>query len=89
MDDYITGVEQVGVDSTSAPVETKTMETAEGDMTSVKEYDMSEFETKELDPSHYDDGFYDYGTIAPGPDPAQEHEVEMPAETGQSEGVSV
>ncbi|KAF5879838.1 collagen alpha-1(XI) chain-like, partial [Clarias magur] len=86
VDDYITGEEQVGVDSPSVPVESKTIELVESDVEPPREYDMSEFETKELDPSHYDDGFYDYGTMTPGPDPTQEeHEVEMPAETVQSE----
>lgn len=66
VDDYITGIEEVGVDPTIATnenveiVESKT--TNEAETLDFKEYDINEYDAKVLDPSNYDDSFYDYNT---------------------------
>uniref|UniRef100_A0A673LMQ0 Collagen, type XI, alpha 1b n=1 Tax=Sinocyclocheilus rhinocerous TaxID=307959 RepID=A0A673LMQ0_9TELE len=66
VDDYITGIEEVGVDPTIATsenvdiVESKNTNGAENQY--FKEYDINEYDAKELDPSIYDDSLYDYNT---------------------------
>ncbi|XP_073705528.1 uncharacterized protein [Garra rufa] len=66
VDDYITGIEEVGVDPTIATnenvdvVESENTNTAENQ--DFKEYDMNEYDPKEVDPSVYEDSFYDYNT---------------------------
>lgn len=67
VDDYITGVEQVGVDptvavETAAPVDTKEKVEPATDVYEFKEYDLKEYDNKEFVEKPYDYGDYgDYG----------------------------
>lgn len=67
MDDYITGVDQVGVDPTvaveaAAPVDTQEKADPATDVYEFKEYDLKEYDNKALEkPYEYGD-YGDYGT---------------------------
>lgn len=65
MDDYITGVEQVGVDPTVAvetAVDTQVKVDPATDVYEFKEYDLKEYDNKELIDKPYEYGDYgDYG----------------------------
>lgn len=68
MDDYITGVEQVGVDPTAAvetvaPVDTHEKVDPATDVYEFKEYDLKEYDNKEFVEKPYDYG--DYGDYDP------------------------
>uniref|UniRef100_A0A668A8T1 Collagen, type XI, alpha 1b n=1 Tax=Myripristis murdjan TaxID=586833 RepID=A0A668A8T1_9TELE len=65
VDDYITGVEQVGVDptvavETAAPVDTAKKVDPGAEEYDFKEYDLKEYDTKEFDNKQYEYG--EYGT---------------------------
>lgn len=90
VDDYITGVEQVGVDPTAAvetvaPVDTKEKVDPATDMYEFKEYDLKEYDNKEFGEKTYDYGDYDsYGTIDAKPTSVtyeEEFGPGVPAET--------
>uniref|UniRef100_A0A673G5N6 Collagen, type XI, alpha 1b n=1 Tax=Sinocyclocheilus rhinocerous TaxID=307959 RepID=A0A673G5N6_9TELE len=92
VDDYITGIEEVGVDPTVAInenvdiVESKSTNGAENQ--DFKEYDINEYDTKEVDPSIYEDSFYDYNTNGAKPTGStyeSEFEPGRPAETQVTE----
>lgn len=94
VDDYITGIEEVGVDPTIATnenveiVESKNTNAAETQ--DFKEYDINEYDVKELDRSTYDDSFYEYGTNTNGGNPTgstyeEEFGPGRPAETEVTE----
>uniref|UniRef100_A0A4W4GB31 Fibrillar collagen NC1 domain-containing protein n=1 Tax=Electrophorus electricus TaxID=8005 RepID=A0A4W4GB31_ELEEL len=94
VDDYITGMEQVGADPTDTTVATDdALETVEAkgtpspEVVDFKEYDLSEYEVKELDPSHYDDSFYDYTTNGAKFTSTYEDEIgpAVPAKTDSTE----
>ena len=87
MDDYITGVEQVGVDPTDpveavVPVETQDKVDPGTDVYEFKEYDLKEYDNKESV-----DKAYDYGDYSPtdAKPPSETYEEEfgpgVPAET--------
>lgn len=89
MDDYITGVEQVGADptvavETVAPVETKEKVDPAPDVYEFKEYNLKEYDAKELE-KPYDYGDYgDFGHTDGKPTPAayeEEFGLGVPAET--------
>lgn len=66
MDDYITGVEQVGADptpavETAAPVDTETKADPATDVYEFKEYDLKEYDNKEFIEKPYEYGDYEYG----------------------------
>lgn len=90
MDDYITGVEQVGVDPTAAveaaaAVDAKETVEPATDVYEFKEYDLKEYDNKQFVEKPYDYGDYgDYGpTEAKPTSPAYEEEFGpgVPAET--------
>ena len=90
MDDYITGVEQVGADptaavETAAPVDTKENVDPATDVYEFKEYDLKEYDNKEFVEKPYDYGDYgDYGTTDAKPTSAayeEEFGPGVPAET--------
>lgn len=86
MDDYITGVEQVGMDPTVAvetvtPVDTKETVDPATDAYDFKEYDLKEYDEKEFLEKQYD---YDYGITDAKPTSAayeEEFGPGVPAET--------
>lgn len=92
MDDYITGVEQVGVDTTAA-VETvapvDTYKKVDSDAYEFKEYDLKEYDNKEFVEKPYDYGDYgDYGPFDTKPTSATKEEEfgpGVPAQTDISE----
>lgn len=69
VDDYITGVEQVGLEptpavETAAPVDTEEKVEPATDTYDFKEYDLKEYDHKEFVEKPYDYGDYgDYGTV--------------------------
>lgn len=90
MDDYITGVEQVGVDSTVAPETAAPVDPHEEvdpatDVYEFKEYDLKEYDNKENVEKPYEYGDYgDYGTTDAKPSsPTDEEDFGpgVPAET--------
>lgn len=90
MDDYITGVEQVGVDptiavETAAPVDPKEKVDPATDVYEFKEYDLKEYDHKEFVEKPYEYGDYgDYGTADTKPTSAtydDEFGPGVPAET--------
>lgn len=90
MDDYITGVEQVGVDPTAAvetvaPVDTHEKVDPATDVYEFKEYDLKEYDNKEFVEKPYDYGDYgDYDPIDAKPTSAayeEEFGPGVPAET--------
>lgn len=104
MDDYITGVEQVGVDPTTAvetvvPVETQEEVETHGKVDpdtkayEFEEYDLKEYDNKELLEKPYDYDIYDDGQTDANPTSETFEEVfgpGSPAETDIREsGVSV
>uniref|UniRef100_A0A3B5MWE8 Collagen, type XI, alpha 1b n=1 Tax=Xiphophorus couchianus TaxID=32473 RepID=A0A3B5MWE8_9TELE len=93
-EDYVTGVDEVGVDPTVAvesavdPVDPPVKVQPETDVKEFKEYDMKEYDTKEFVEKPYDYGTYvdydDYGTTNAKPTPeVYEDEIGpgVPAET--------
>lgn len=92
MDDYITGVEQVGVDTTAAvetvaPVDTH--KKVDSDAYEFKEYDLKEYDNKEFVEKPYDYGDYgDYGPFDTKPTSVTNEEEfgpGVPAQTDISE----
>lgn len=90
VDDYITGVEQVGVDptvavETAAPVDTQEKVDAATDVYEFKEYDLKEYDNKEIVEKPYEYGDYgDYGPTDAKPTSAtyeDEFGLGVPAET--------
>lgn len=89
MDDYITGVEQVGADptvavETAAPVDTQEKVDPATDVYEFKEYDLKNYDNKEFVEKTYEYGDdYDYGTGGAKPTPTYEEEFGpgVPAET--------
>ncbi len=90
MDDYITGVEQVGVDPTAAveaaaPVDTHEKVDPATDVYEFKEYDLKEYDNKEFVEKPYEYGDYgDYGPTEAKPTSAtyeEEFGPGVPAET--------
>lgn len=90
VDDYITGVEQVGVDptvavETAAPVDTPEKVDPATDVYEFKEYDMKEYDNKQFVEKPYEYGDYgDYGTADAKPTSAtyeEEFGPGVPAET--------
>lgn len=90
MDDYITGVEQVGVDPTAAvetvaPVDTHEKVDPATDVYEFKEYDLKEYDNKEFVEKPYDYGDYgDYDPVDAKPTSAayeEEFGPGVPAET--------
>lgn len=90
MEDYITGVEQVGVDTTAAvetaaPVDTQDNVDKTTDVYEFKEYDLKEYDNKEFVEKPYEYGDYgDYGTTDTKPTSAtyeEEFGPGVPAET--------
>lgn len=90
MDDYITGVEQVGVDptvavETAASVDTQDKVDPATDAYEFKEYDLKEYDNKEFVEKPYDYGDYgDYGPTHAKPTSAayeEEFGPGVPAET--------
>uniref|UniRef100_A0A671Y9Y3 Collagen, type XI, alpha 1b n=1 Tax=Sparus aurata TaxID=8175 RepID=A0A671Y9Y3_SPAAU len=90
VDDYITGVEQVGVDptiavETAAPVDPKEKVDPATDVYEFKEYDLKEYDHKEFVEKPYEYGDYgDYGTTDTKPTSAtydDEFGPGVPAET--------
>uniref|UniRef100_A0A3Q2SSV2 Collagen, type XI, alpha 1b n=1 Tax=Fundulus heteroclitus TaxID=8078 RepID=A0A3Q2SSV2_FUNHE len=71
VDDYVTGMEEVGVDPTApveaaAPVDQPGKEYTETDVKEFKEYDMKEYDTKEFLEKPYNyDNYGDYGDYGP------------------------
>uniref|UniRef100_A0AAQ4NW57 Collagen, type XI, alpha 1b n=1 Tax=Gasterosteus aculeatus aculeatus TaxID=481459 RepID=A0AAQ4NW57_GASAC len=97
VDDYITGVEQVGVDSTVAPETAAPVDPHEEvdpatDVYEFKEYDLKEYDNKENVEKPYEYGDYgDYGTTDAKPSsPTDEEDFGpgVPAETDFRESVS-
>lgn len=93
MDDYITGVEEVGVEptaavETAAPVDTQEKVDPATDVYEFKEYDLKEYDNKEFveKPYVYSD-YGDYGPTdsKPTPEPYEEFGPGVPAETHISE----
>lgn len=88
MDDYITGMEQVGADPTVAvetvvPVSTKEKADPAPDVNEFKEYDLKEYDTEEFDKT-YDYGNHNFGLPDPKPTPSayeEEFGPGVPAET--------
>lgn len=90
MDDYITGVEQVGVDptvavETAAPVDPQEKVDPATDVYEFKEYDLKEYDNKEFVEKPYEYGDYgDYGPTDTKPTSAtyeEEFGPGVPAET--------
>lgn len=89
MDDYITGVEQVGADptvavETAAPVDPQEKADPATDVYEFKEYDLKEYDNKELVEKPYDYGDYgDYGPTDAKPTSVtyEEFGPGVPAET--------
>ncbi|TMS10117.1 Collagen alpha-1(XI) chain, partial [Larimichthys crocea] len=90
VEDYITGVEQVGVDTTAAvetaaPVDTQDNVDKTTDVYEFKEYDLKEYDNKEFVEKPYEYGDYgDYGTTDTKPTSAtyeEEFGPGVPAET--------
>uniref|UniRef100_A0A3B4ZKS0 Collagen, type XI, alpha 1b n=1 Tax=Stegastes partitus TaxID=144197 RepID=A0A3B4ZKS0_9TELE len=90
VDDYITGVEQVGVDptvavETAAPVDPKEKVDPATDVYEFKEYDLKEYDNKEFVEKPYDYGDYgDYNPTDAKPTPEtyeEEFGPGVPAET--------
>lgn len=90
MDDYITGVEQVGADPTAvveaaAPVDTKEKVDPATDVYEFKEYDLKEYDDKEIVDKPYDYSYYgNYGHTDAKPTSAtydEEFGPGVPAET--------
>lgn len=93
VDDYITGMEQVGADPTVAvetelpvetvvPLDTKEKVDPAPDMYEFKEYDLKEYDTEEFE--KYDYGNHNYGHPDPKPTSAvyeEEFGPGVPAET--------
>lgn len=89
MDDYITGVEQVGADPTVAvetvvPVDTKEKAAPAPDMYEFKEYDLKEYDTKEFEKPYAYGDYGDFGHTDAKPTSAayeEEFGPGVPAET--------
>lgn len=96
VDDYITGVDEVGVDPTvpvkaAVPVDPPVKVDTETDVKEFKEYDLKEYDTKDFVEKPYDYGNYgdygdygDYGTTNAKPTPEvyeEEFGPGVPAET--------
>lgn len=87
MDDYITGVEQVGADptaaaETAAPVDPSEKVDPATDVYEFKEYDLKEYDNKEVVEKPYDYGDYgDYGPTDAKPTSEDEFGPGVPAET--------
>lgn len=87
MDDYITGVEQVGVDptnavETAAPVDPVEKVDPATDVYEFKEYDLKEYDNKEVIEKPYDYGDYgDYGAKPTSATYEDEFGPGVPAET--------
>lgn len=89
MDDYITGVEQVGADPTVAvetvvPVDTKEKVDPAPDTYEFKEYDLKEYDTKEFEKPYAYGDYGDFGHAPAKPTSAayeEEFGPGVPAET--------
>lgn len=90
MDDYVTGMEQVGADptaavDTAAPVDAQEKADPATNVYEFKEYDLKEYDNKEFVEKPYDYGDYgDYGTTEAKPTSAtyeEEFGPGVPAET--------
>lgn len=89
MDDYITGVDQVGVDptvalETAAPVDNQDKVDPATDVYEFKEYDLKEYDNKELEKTYEYGDYGEYGPTDAKPTSAtydEEFGPGVPAET--------